>query len=234
MHRCSRHFEHPTVGLVQFEDEKYRAADCERSKGKRSLDDFARAFFGIRDGSFAVVTFTFEDVVKALNAVEPYDWAAFLRERLDSVGKPAPLDGLRRGGYKLVFTDTLGDFLAGSEEQRKRINLTFSIGIELDDKEKDMEGIVSEVIWDSPAFKAGITEGDQILAVNGIVYDADALKDAIRSAAGDAKASIELILKSGDRYKVARVDYHDGLRYPHLERDVSEPARIDDILAARP
>src|SRR6202451_261223 len=124
----------------------------ERSKDKRSLDDFARAFFGIRNGSFAIVTFTFDDVVKALNAVEPYDWSAFLRQRLDSIGKPAPLDGLRRGGDKLVATDTPGEFLAGSEEQRKRINLTFSIGVELDDKEKDMQGVVSEVIWDSPAF----------------------------------------------------------------------------------
>jgi predicted metalloprotease with PDZ domain len=206
----------------------------ERSKGKHSLDDFARAFFGIRDGSFADVTFTFEDIVKALNAVEPYDWSAFLRQRLDSIGKPAPLDGLRRGGYKLVYTDTPGEFLAGSEEQRKRINLTFSIGVELDDKEKDMQGVVSEVIWDSPAFKAGITEGDQVLAINGIAYDADVLKDAIRAAAAGTKPPIELIVKSGDRYKVARIDYHDGMRYPHLERDGSEPARIDDILAARP
>jgi len=206
----------------------------ERSKGKRSLDDFARAFFGIRNGSFAIVSFTFDDVVKALNAVEPYDWAAFLRQRLDSIGKPAPLDGLRRGGYKLVYTDTPGELLAGEEDQRKRINLTFSIGVELDDKEKDMQGIISEVIWDSPAFKAGITEGDQILAINGIAYDADVLKDAIRAAAGGTKPPIELIVKSGDRFKVARIDYHDGLRYPHLERDASEPARIDDILAARP
>jgi predicted metalloprotease with PDZ domain len=206
----------------------------ERSKGKRSLDDFARTFFGIRDGSFADLTYTFDDIVKALNAVEPYDWSAFLRQRLDSIGKPAPLDGLRRGGYKLVYTDSLGEYLAGSEEQRKRINLTFSIGIELDDKEKDMQGVVSEVIWDSPAFKAGITEGDQILAINGTVYDADVLKDDIRTAAGNPQASIELILKSGDRFKIARLDYHDGLRYPHLERDAAEPARLDDILAPRP
>jgi hypothetical protein len=60
------------------------------------------------------------------------------------------------------------------------------------------------------------------------------LKDAIRAAAAGTKAPIELIVKSGDRYKVARIDYHDGMRYPHLERDGSEPARIDDILAARP
>jgi predicted metalloprotease with PDZ domain len=203
----------------------------ERSQGKRSLDDFARAFFGIQDGSFTTVTYTFDDVVKALNAVEPYDWAGFLRQRLDSIAKPAPLDGLRRGGYKLIYTDTPSDFLKASDEQRRRVNLLFSIGIEIDDKDK--EGTVSEVIWDSPAFKAKLTEGAQILAINGVSYSADVLKDAVRSARGTT-LPIELIVKTGDRYSVASLDYHDGPRYPKLERDPSAPARLDDIVAARP
>ena len=170
----------------------------ERSKGKRSLDDFARAFFGINDGSFITVTYTFDDVVKTLNTVEPYDWAAFLHLRLDSIAKPAPLDGLRRGGYKLIYND----------------------------------GSVSQVIWDSPAFKAKLTEGAQILAINGAAYSAEVLKDAIRSAKG-TKSPIELIVKIGDRFMVARLDYHDGLRYPHLEREAPEPPRLDEILTAR-
>ena len=99
----------------------------ERSQGKRSLDDFARAFFGIDDGSVTPVTYTFDDIVKTLNAVEPYDWAAFLRQRLDSTAKPAPLDGLRRGGYKLVYTDTPSDYQKAGDEQRKHVNLLFSM-----------------------------------------------------------------------------------------------------------
>ena len=200
----------------------------ERSQGKRSLDDFARAFFGINDGSFTTVTYTFEDLVKALNAVEPYDWAAFLRARLDSTATPAPLDGLRRGGYKLVFSDTPSDLLKAHEEQSKRVNLLFSIGVELDDK----DGSVLEVLWDSAAFKAKVTENSVILAINGAAYSADVLKDAIRSAK-TTKLPIELIVKTGDRFRVLSVDYHDGLRYPHLEREPSVPARLDDILAAR-
>src|ERR1700678_2526619 len=89
----------------------------ERSQGARSLDDFARAFFGIDDGSVTIVTYTFDDVVKALNAVEPYDWAAFLRERVESVAKPPPLEGLRRGGYKLVYTDTPSDILKARDAE---------------------------------------------------------------------------------------------------------------------
>jgi len=200
----------------------------ERSQGKRSLDDFARSFFGIDDGSFTTVTYTFADVVKALNAVEPYDWSTFLRERLDKTGAPAPLDGLRRGGYKLVYTDTPSDIEKSSDEQRKRVSLLFSIGVELDDK----DGSVMQVLWDSPAFKAKLTEGKQILAINGTAYSADVLKDAIRSAKLGTPP-IELIVKNGDRFEILAIDYHDGLRYPHLERDESVPARLDDILAAR-
>jgi predicted metalloprotease with PDZ domain len=200
----------------------------ERSQGKRSLDEFARTFFGIDDGSFTTVTYTFEDVVKALNAVEPYDWAAFLRERLNAIGKPAPFDGLRRGGYKLVFTDTPSELLKAHDEQSKHVNLMFSIGVEIDDK----DGSVLNVFWDSAAFKAKLTESSVIMAINGAAYNADVLKDAIRSAR-TTKQPIELIVKNGDRFRVLHLDYHEGLRYPHLERDPSIPARLDDILAPR-
>ncbi len=200
----------------------------DRSQGKRSLDDFARSFFGIDDGSFVTVTYTFEDVVKALNAVEPYDWAGFLRERLDGVARPPPLEGLRRGGYKLVYTDTPSELEKASDLERKRVGLRYSIGVSLDDK----DGTVLQVAWDSPAFKAKLTESTQILAVNGAAYSAEVLKDAIRSAK-DTTLPIELIVKTGDRYRVVALDYHDGLRYPHLERDDSVPARLDDIWAAK-
>jgi predicted metalloprotease with PDZ domain len=200
----------------------------ERSNGKRSLDDFARGFFGINDGSVTTVTYTFDDIVKALNAVEPYDWRKFLRERLDAAGKPAPLDGLRRGGYALIFTDIESELSKASDEQEKHADLSYSIGIIVDDK----DGTVTAVRWDSPAFKAKLTEGMQILAVDGIACGADVLKDAIK-AATKTQTPIELIIKSGDRYRVAKIDYHEGLRYPHLERDASTPARFDDIVAAR-
>jgi predicted metalloprotease with PDZ domain len=200
----------------------------ERTQGKRSLDDFARAFFGFNDGSLTTVTYSFDDVVRTLNAVEPYDWAAFLRQRLDVVDKPAPLDGLRRGGYKLIYTDAPSDFQKARDATRKHLSLLFSIGAEIDDK----DGSVLMAVWNSPAFKAKITEGAQILAVNGAAYSSEVLKDAITEAKG-TKSPIELILKVEDRYRVTSLDYHDGLRYPHLERDASQTARLDDIVAAR-
>ena len=201
----------------------------ERTQGKRSLDDFAKAFFGIDDRSRTTVTYTFSDVASALGAVMSYDWAGFLRARLDSVAKPAPLDGLRRGGYKLSYTDTPSDYQKTVDEKRKHLNLIFSIGAEIDNR----DGTVALSMWNSPAFKAKLTEGAQILSVNGAAYSAEALKEAIL----EAKASrdpIQLIIKTGERFLVANVDYHGGLRYPHLERDESQPARLDEILAARP
>lgn len=204
----------------------------ERSHGKRSLDDFAKAFFGIDDGSMSTVTYTFADVVKALNDVEPYDWAAFLRERLDGVDLPAPLEGIRRGGYQLVYTDTPSELLKNTDDQRKRLSLGDSLGVVLDDKDGDGQGTVLQVMWGSPAFAAKLTEGAQILAVDGSAYSAEILKDAIR-AAKDGTKPIELIVKTGDRFRVASIDYHGGLRYPHLVRVQTTPARLDDILAPR-
>jgi predicted metalloprotease with PDZ domain len=201
----------------------------ERSKGKHSLDDFAHAFFGINNGSYVTVTYTFDDVVAALNAVEAYDWAKFLRDRTESIGKPAPLDGLRRGGYHLVYTDSPSDYEKQADEGRHLNNQTFSIGVNIEQK----DSTIGEVIWDSPAFKANLLDGDTILAVNGTAYSAEVLSDAIKAAKGTS-ARIELIVKNGEHYRTANIDYHDGLRYPHLERDAAaSPAVLDEILAPR-
>jgi predicted metalloprotease with PDZ domain len=195
----------------------------EKSGGQRSLDDFAKAFFGVNDGSFVPATYVFEDVVKALNTVQPYDWATFLRARLDGHGPGAPLDGIARGSYKLVYTDTPSSYFKDAEVRRKVTDLTYSLGMTI-----AAEGKLSDVLWEGPAYKVGLTVGTQIIAVNGIALDADQLKSAIK-----AKAAIELLVKNGDRYRTVKIDYHDGLRYPHLEREGSAAASLDQILTPR-
>ncbi len=199
----------------------------EQSGGKRSLDDFAREFFGIQDGSFVPVTYVFEDVVKALNAVQPYDWAAFLRARLDGHGPGAPLDGIARGGYKLIYTETPSSYFKDSETRRKVTDLTYSLGMMI-----AAEAKLSDVLWQGPAFKAGLTVGTQIIAVNGIAFDADLIKRAIKDASKTGPA-VELLVKNGDRFRTVKIDYHEGLRYPHLERQGSASASLDQILAPR-
>jgi predicted metalloprotease with PDZ domain len=194
----------------------------EKSQGQHSLDDFAREFFGGHDGSLGPESYKFDDVVAALNAVQPHDWAKFLRERLDDLNRD-PLDGIRRGGYRLTYNDTPGKFFESGENLGKVTNLIYSVGLSV-----DKSGKLRGVLWDGPAFKAGLSAGVQIKAVNGVAYDADRFKEAIR-----ARGPIELIVEDQDHYRVVQVDYHDGLRYPHLTREEGQPARLDDILAAR-
>jgi predicted metalloprotease with PDZ domain len=200
----------------------------ENTGGKKSLDDVARGFFGIADGSYVPVAYTFDDVVKALTAVYPSDWATFLRSRLDGTAAGPPLDGLRRGGYRLVFTAEPSELWRSEEEtQTKGVNHSYSLGIAV-----DKDNVVSFAAWDSPAAKAGVTAGMKLLAVDGLAYEPDRLKRAIQRAVGTT-TPIELLVQNGERFRTLRVDYHGGLRYPHLERDPSRPALLDDILAPR-
>ncbi len=194
------------------------------SGGKRSLDDFARGFFGVRDGSFVVATYGFDDLVAALNAVQPNDWSVFLRARLDGHGPGAPLDGLARGGYRLIYTDTPTDYLKSVDARRKSTDLSFSLGMVI-----GKDAILTDVSWDGPAFKAGLTEGTQIMAINGETYAGEDLKQAIRMAKSGT-APIELLVKDKDTFRTVRIDYHDGLRYPRLERLAGPPASLDEIL----
>jgi predicted metalloprotease with PDZ domain len=158
--------------------------------------------------------------------VEPYDWATFLHSRLEGHGPGAPLDGLARGGYRLVYTETPTDYFKSAESARKNTNLNFSIGLTV-----GKGGAVTDVAWDGPAFKAGLTADAEIIAVNGEAFDPDVLKDAITAAKGGGP--IALLVKDKDLFRTVSIDYHEGLRYPRLERVAGAPARLDDILAPR-
>ena len=92
----------------------------EATNERKSLDDFARAFYGVEDGVWEARPYTFEDVVSHLNAVHPHDWATFLRTRLDAVGPDAeaPLDGIERAGWELV---AVGDRVGSAEALRDAV-----------------------------------------------------------------------------------------------------------------
>ncbi len=199
----------------------------ERTGGKKSLDDFARAFFGVNNGSYIVKTYTFDDVVNTLNGVTPYDWATFLNTRLYGHGPGAPLDGIKRGGYALVYTDTPSEIWKQAESQRKYVDLTYSLGLTV-----GKEATLGDVLWDGPAFKAGLATGVQVVAVNGTAYDGDVLKAAV-TAAKTGAAPIELLVKSQDRFRTVKIDYHGGLRYPHLEKVAKGAASLDAIYAEK-
>jgi predicted metalloprotease with PDZ domain len=198
----------------------------EMSGDTRSLDDFARAFYGINNGSFMPAFYTFEDVVAALNKVQPFDWAPFLRSRLDGHASGAPLDGLARAGWKLVYTDTPSDFSKSADELRKSTDFSYSLGFAV-----KQDGGVAAVQWDGVAFRAGLASNSTIVAVNNRAYKGEVLKAAVK-AAKDSKAPIELLVKQGTNYRTIALDYHGGLRYPHLERIAGTKDRLAAILQA--
>ncbi|MGK6320889.1 M61 family metallopeptidase [Sphingomonas sp. DT-204] len=197
------------------------------SGGRKSMDDFARAFFGMNDGDWGELTYTFEDVVKTLNDIHPYDWAGFLDQRVNRINERAPLAGLTDNGYRLVYTDQPTEMWKAAEKDRKYLNLSFSLGMTV-----GKDGQITGVVWDSPAFNAGFDVATTIVAIDGDAYTEDKLKAAI-TAAKSGKAPIRLLVKNGSRYRTAEIDYRDGLRYPRLERIGTGTNGLDRLLTAK-
>ena len=195
--------------------------------GKKGLDDFAKAFFGVRNGDWGELTYDFDEVVQTLNGVYPHDWASFLDTRLRQPDQPAPTKGLEMAGYRLVWKDIPNPYDKGRMEGGKYLNLFYSLGVNI-----DTDGKVISTLWDGPAFDAGVVNGAQVVAVNGDAYSKDAIQDAIKTAK-DAKTPIQLLVKRGDRYDTVAVDYHKGLRYPWIEPVGKGEQGLDRLLAAR-
>lgn len=198
----------------------------ERSGNKRSLDDFAKAFFGVNDGDWGQLTYTRKDLVATLNKIEPYDWEAFFKKRVDDVAVKAPLDGLERGGYRLVYRETPNGVWRDGEIRSRGANLLYSLGLSV-----DQTGKITLVQWDGPAFKAGLNTSLTITGVNGQAFSADRLRAATNATKGGTP--VDLLIRYGDAFKTVRIDYTGGLRYPYLERIAGKPAYLDDILAPR-
>lgn len=66
--------------------------------GRKGLDDFARGFFAHRGDGRRIAPYQLADVIAGLNAAYPYDWAGFLRERIERAGRPRRSPGSRRRG----------------------------------------------------------------------------------------------------------------------------------------
>ena len=196
--------------------------------GKRSIDDFARAFFGMRDGDWGQLPFELADIVSGLNGVYRHDWDSFLRTRLMTPGQPAPVGGIEKGGYRLVWKAEPNPSDKARMVDAKTLSLTYSLGITID---KDAK--VTATQWNSPAFNAGVVNGAKLVAVNGTSYDQDGLKKAITAA--KEGSPLELLVQRGDRFQTVKIDYRGGLRWPWLERAAAgtAPTGLDLLLAPR-
>ncbi len=200
-----------------------------KTNNKKSLDDFQKIFLakGGNTGPL-IVTYTFDELVQDLNQVMPYDWATFLHDRVGKIHPRADLAGVEQGGYKLVYKDKPNP----SEREISAVSSRrggggpdcwYSIGMRM-----SSDGTVSDVRWDGPADKVRLAPGQKILAVNGQIFSADAIRKAIRDAKGTTQA-IRLIIQADKFVSNVDIDYHDGERYPVLERVDGAPAFLDDI-----
>ena len=199
----------------------------QQSGGKRSIDDFAKAFFGVRDRDWGELTYTLDDIVATLNKVQPYEWRGYLQRKVYSIAPEAPLEGITDGGYKLVYADEPTKWIKSAEKNGKNNELTYSGGFVVGN-----DGKITSVLWDSPAFNAGLTVGSELIAVNGRKFDGDAIKQAIKDAANGGPAA-QLLIHDGDIYKTVALDWHGGLRYPRLEKVGKGEGTLDALLAPR-
>lgn len=203
----------------------------EKSGGTKSIDDFARAFFGIRDGDWGEVAYTLDDVAATLDRIQPWDWKSYLVTRLTEHATGAPLSGFDRNGYRLIYTDQPTPSFRSAEKMRKATDLTWSGGLVVSEDGAG-KGAVTGVTWQGAAFDAGLTVGTTIVSVNGESYSAERIKAAI-AAARAVKEPVRLIVRNGEEYRNVALDWHGGLRYPRLERTGTGPGGLDKLLAPR-
>ncbi len=196
----------------------------QQSRGKRSLDDFCKKFYGGESGPPRVVPYTYDDVVKTLNEIVPYDWRGFFQQRIYEINPHAPLGGIENAGWHLAYTNELPALLKTREGQRKYTDLSFSLGLSL-----GSDGSVGDVLPGTPADQAGIGPAMKLVAVNGRAWTADNLRAAVKTAATNS-APIELLIENGDYFKNYRLDYHNGEKYACLERDPGRPDLLADII----
>lgn len=201
----------------------------QRTNNKKSLTDFLHIFLG-KGGNTGplIVPYELPEVIADLNEVTPYDWAKFLHDRVDNINPRADLDGITRGGYKLVFTDKpnqAAKIVRENSTHHPGPNVWYSLGLRVSNS-----GAISDVRWGGPADNAKLHPGQKIIAVDGVIFSSDSLKSAIDKAKG-SKEPLHLILQSDDFVTLANIDYHEGQRYPALVRVPGTPDYLDDITA---
>jgi predicted metalloprotease with PDZ domain len=199
----------------------------QQTKGAKSLDDFCKLFHGAPSGPPMVKPYNFDEVVNALSQVASYDWRAFWTERLTNHGPGAPLGGLEGSGWKLVYDGTPSELDRAEGAEGKKLDARYSLGLSMTD-----EGVVKDTVEGMVAAKAGIGPGMKVVAVNGRRLTADIWKDAIR-ATKSSSSPLELIVENTEYFRVVKLDYHGGEKFPHLVRDDSKPDLLTEIYKAK-
>jgi predicted metalloprotease with PDZ domain len=232
MQRSSRQWESWRRGLDYYPEDvlNWLWVDTiirQQTNGQKTLDDFCHLFHGAPSGPPMVKTYTFDDIVNTLNQVTPYDWRGFWTERLQNHGPGAPLTGIENSGWKLVYDDQRSELLRTAEEERHGINAKYSIGLDL-----RADGTVADTVEGMVAAKAGIGPGMKVIAVNGRRFTPEVLRAALKEGTA-SNSPLELIVENTDYYRVFKLDYHGGEKYPHLVQIQGKPDVLSDIDKAK-
>ena len=197
----------------------------ELTDGRKSIDDFCRRFHGPPSTSPVVKPYTFDDVVLTLNDVAPYDWRGLLSGELNSLDAHAPLEGLTRSGWRLVYNDTPNEYVRLLETgEQHRVEAMWSLGLSVGD-----DGTIIDVAPGTPAFAAGLGPGMIVTQVDGHAWSPEALRAAL-VASEKSTVPVTLQVRNETVVNTVSIAYHGGLREPHLER-TSGPDVLREILA---
>ena len=204
------------------------------SHDKHSLDDFAREFFSVDSGSYVTHTYEFDDVVAALNKVQPFGWSDFLNAWVNGTDPQVPLlSGIEAAGWKLVYTDKPSTYqnaienVGPGELEGKGVNALFSAGMFLDG-----DGKIIDVLWNGPAFKAGLAPGMKLMSIDGHLYSTKVLWTQI-AAAHERAQPLQINAQQDGAVSMYTVRYTDGLKYPNLIRAQGKTDYLQQILAPK-
>jgi predicted metalloprotease with PDZ domain len=204
---------------------------------KKSLTDFQKIFLG-KGGSTGpeIVGYEFPEIVKDLNEVVPYDWDKLLREKINGINPRADVDGITQGGYKLVYLDHQPPSAraGGAGRGMGTASLWYSIGIRIGGGRgpaaASAGATIGDVRYGGPADAAKLYPGEQIIAVNGQTYSAEALTKAVHDATGKTEP-IHLLVQHEGTVETVNINYHDGEKFPTLQRVDGTPDYLGDIAA---
>ena len=196
-----------------------------QTHGNRSLNDFCKEFFGGESGPPKVVPYNFDDLVAALDKIAPYDWKGFFQKRIYEIAPHAPLGGVENSGWHLAWTNHPTAMQKCEEGVRKITDLSFSVGFTVNNE----DGTLNDVVPGLPADLAGVATGYKLVAVNDRSWTPEFLRAAVEAATTNG-APIRLLVKNDDYFKTCGLDYHEGEKYPCLERDSGKPDLLDNIL----
>jgi predicted metalloprotease with PDZ domain len=198
----------------------------QQTGGRKSIDDFCKLFHGAPSTPPIVKTYTFDDVVNALNQIAPYDWRGFWNERLTNHGPGAPLGGIEGTGWKIVYDENRSPMMRAWEDDHRTLNAAFSVGLIIKEN-----GEIEDTIEGMDAAHAGIGPGMKILAVNGRRFTPQLFRDALHEGK-NASQPLQLLIENTDYFRTFVLDYHGGEKYPHLVREESKPDMMTEIIRA--